>query len=113
MSSKNKSLTPMHEQLYNMLGVGKENAQTRNMLAVRMGCTDRTVRKMIEDLSSNGLVVCNVQDGVGYYKPNSVEDYEAIIKIETARANAIRRKVSGVKLGLYEFLMNHEEQGEC
>lgn len=107
-----KGLTPAHEQLYNMLGEGKENAQSRTMLAIRMGCTDRRVRKLIEELSTCGLVVCNVQDGAGYYKPNSEEDFRAIIKLETARARALRKKVFGVKLGLYEFLKAQEGAAE-
>ena len=112
MSDKINGLTHAHEQLYNLLGEGKENAQTRTMLAIRMGCTDRRVRKLIEELSTCGLVVCNVQDGAGYYKPNTEEDYEAIIKLETARARALRKKVFGVKLGLYEFLKAQEERAE-
>lgn len=109
MNEKINDLTEKHAQLYNIIGEGKENAQTRRALALRMGCGERTIRKLIEDLSTTGLVVCNVQDGVGYYKPNKAEDFEAMINIETSRAEALLAKIYGIKLGFYEFLRTHKE----
>lgn len=109
MNSKRKNLTPEHEQLYNTLDFGKQNGQSKTLLQIRTGFSERRIRKLIEELSTNGLVVCNDQDGKGYYKPDTVEDFETYIKIETSRANALRRKVYGIKSALNEFLIEHKE----
>ena len=48
-----KKLTEMEiftSALYNALGVGHKNAQTRRELCKRLGCSDRMLRKGIEIL---------------------------------------------------------------
>ena len=108
MNEKLTDLTPKHEALYNILGEGKENGLSKKVLVLRTGYPERKIRKLIEELNAAGLVVCNMQDGAGYYKPSTVEDYEAMINIETSRADALREKIYGIKLGMYEYLRKNE-----
>lgn len=110
MNTKRKSLTDMHEFLYSVIGTGRENAQSKSMLQIKTGYDERIIRKLIEELSTNGLVVCNLQDGKGYYKPDTLEDYDTVIKIESSRANALRRKVYGIKTARNTFLKTHGEE---
>ena len=49
------------------IGIGRENAVTREQLCTMTGLPDRTVRKLIADARNNGEVIINAQDGAGYY----------------------------------------------
>lgn len=51
--------------LYNALGVGHKNAQTRRELCKRLGCSDRMLRKGIEILRLDYAILTR-DDGKGY-----------------------------------------------
>lgn len=108
MKDKLMDLTPKHETLYNILGEGRENGLSKKVLVLKTGYPERKIRKLIEELNAAGLVVCNMQDGAGYYKPSTLEDYEAMINIETSRADALREKIYGIKLGMFEYIRTQE-----
>lgn len=68
-----KKLTEMEiftSALYNALGVGHKNAQTRRELCKRLGCSDRMLRKGIEILRLDYAILSR-DDGKGYYLPGS------------------------------------------
>lgn len=55
---------------------GKKNAVTRAELASKLGVCDRTMREWVETARSDGLPICNDQDGKGYYQPETPEEIE-------------------------------------
>lgn len=48
--------------------VGKENAVSRQFLSLLLGTSDREMRKAINAARRDGHVICNTQDGRGYFR---------------------------------------------
>ena len=78
-----KKVTPQMElftsALYNALGVGHKNAQTRKELCKRLRCDDRMLRDGIEVLRAD-YAVLNRDDGKGYYLPEETDSGRADTK---------------------------------
>ena len=58
--------------VYNALGVGHQNAQTRRELCQKLHCGDRSLRRAIEALRRN-YAILSKDDGKGYYLPETSE----------------------------------------
>ncbi len=101
---KKRPLTDAHDLLYRVLLKGHAHAISKASLVIITGLSERKVRQYIEDLNANGKVVCNLQDGKGYYLPETEDDYVAMIKLTASRANALYRKNAGVKMAYERFL---------
>lgn len=69
--------------------VGKENAISRKTLVALTGLTDRKCRQLIEDERAKGTVICNLQNGKGYFLPETTKDYLAQFNINKSRAMSI------------------------
>lgn len=54
--------------VYNALGIGRENAQTRQELCQKLRCGDRSLRRAIEALRQEYPILTQ-DDGRGYYLP--------------------------------------------
>jgi DNA-binding GntR family transcriptional regulator len=68
---------------------GRKNAVTRSELARLAGVSDRRMRKAIEDLRNEGYLICNLQDGKGYFIAESEQDLKSQFAINNARAMSI------------------------
>lgn len=97
MNTKRKRLTDEHLDLYGLLEFGRSGAKRLDELASLMGISERKVRALIEDLTVNEKVVCNLQNGKGYFKPQTDDDYEAMIKLTAHRAHSLLRKKYALK----------------
>ena len=89
---------------YAVLGMiprGKQNAIRRAKLAAKAGLNDRTVRKIIEKLRRY-YIICNDQDGRGYYRPGDQDDVRRYYDQEYARALAILRHLKAAR-GLLNY----------
>ncbi len=87
--------------VYNALGVGHTNAQTRRQLCQKLHCGDRTLRRAIEALRRDYAILSR-DDGHGYYLPETTEEGREETKqwlkrqgsriksIKTAQAGAMR-----------------------
>jgi len=106
MNSKRKKLTDDHRALYLLIPEGRENAYPLNFLCEMMGASERVIRQMIEDLTTNGCVVCNLQNGKGYFRPTTDDDFEAMIKLSASRAKSLLRKEYAIKKALERFKYN-------
>ena len=106
MNSKRNKLTADHKALYLVIPEGRENAYKGSVLASVMGCDERRIRQMIEDLTVNGNIVCNLQNGKGYYRPVSEEDIDAMLKLTASRAYSLLRKKYALKRALERFHYN-------
>lgn len=89
------------------IGTGKDHATSRKTLVKSTGKSDRAVRSMIACARASGHIICNLQDGAGYYIPNDANDIKSQFLINQSRALAIlsqqqplRKKLTemGVKL---------------
>ncbi len=71
------------------IGVGKDNAVTRQQLCAVTGLPDRTVRKLIAQARTEGEVICNAQDGRGYYITDDVKELQHQYLANHSRAMSI------------------------
>lgn len=72
---------------------GRENAIKRSTLRDLIGVTDVEMRRMIGEVRKETPII-NLQDGNGYYRPNTKEDLERYIMQEKARAESILKNVN-------------------
>ena len=72
---------------------GKENAVKREDLAQLLQMNDRTVRELLEELRDAGVMVCNDQDGKGYYLSNNLDDVERQYRRDRARALSVLKRL--------------------
>jgi len=79
---------------------GRKNAVKRADLVNMIGLSDRLVRKLIEDARQSGVIIINMQDGRGYYRPEKREDLEYYIRQEEGRAKSIHRNLKAAKKAL-------------
>ena len=86
--------SPMTEKLQAAIPFGRKNAMSRTALAIKMGLTDRGLRKAIEIARREGLLVMNASDGAGYFQSVDLDDVQRQYWQDTARAMTIlaRRK---------------------
>ena len=66
--------------------------------------TDRDLRRAIERARQEGMVICNAQDGNGYFLPNTYEELDAQEKRNTSRAIAILRQNKFIRRRKKEML---------
>lgn len=65
----------------------------RRLYCERTGArTDRDLRRAIERARQEGMIICNAQDGNGYFLPNSYEDLDRQERRNTNRALSILRQ---------------------
>ena len=96
-----KKLTEMEiftSALYNALGVGHKNAQTRRELCKRLRCSDRMLRNGIEILRIDYAILSR-DDGKGYYLPEITDagraDARRWARRQERRVEAIRTAQAG------------------
>lgn len=71
---------------------GRENAVSRSYLAKVVGKDDRKVRRMIEEARAAGALICNDQDGKGYWISEDPKEWLAQYRQDTARAMRILKR---------------------
>ena len=106
MRKKKSRITEEHMAMYNLIPLGKEHAITKDVLQLWTGLSERLVRQYCEDLTCNELVVCNLQNGKGYFRPLNEDDYIAALKLTESRANSLKRKAYGIKSALKRFYID-------
>lgn len=82
----------MKSNIAALIPEGRANAVTRAYLRTMTGMSDRAVRKEIEQLRSEGLLICNNSDGYGYYISNDLEELKQQYQADTARALSILKR---------------------
>lgn len=81
-------LSDREEIVLDAIPFGKDRAVTREYLTAKTGLPDRQVRKAIEEIRRNHIVL-NDQDGKGYYRSYDLDDIERFYRQERARALAV------------------------
>ena len=78
--------------LLRYLEIGKDKAKTREQLCELSGLCDRVVRKEIEALRDEGIIIINDQDGKGYYISEDINEMQKQYRQNQARAMSILRQ---------------------
>lgn len=79
-------------EILDYIGIGKNNAVTRKQLETLTGQSDRVNRRQIEDLRAQGEIICNDQDGKGYYLPETLDEVHRAYKQGRNRALSILKQ---------------------
>ena len=106
-----KKLTEMEiftSALYNALGVGHKNAQTRRELCKRLGCSDRMLRKGIEILRLDYAILTR-DDGKGYYLPETTDAGRADAKRWSKRQDRRVQAIRAAQAGALKFATGWKE----
>ena len=92
-------------QITDYIGIGQENAVTREQLQIRSGIKDdRKIRKLIEQARFEGIPIINNQDGSGYYITNDPEELERYIRQECKRALSGLGKHKRMREGVRQYV---------
>ena len=76
---------------------GKENAISREVLARRLGLTDRQTRKLIEEARDRGELICNDGDGEGYYLACDLGQIERQYRKDRSRALSVLKRLKTMR----------------
>lgn len=83
----------MEVDIVKYIPFGRENAIGRAELAMKVGCSDRTMRDLINTARKREVIV-NIQNGSGYYRPTENDVGE--VKIFSG-LQPVRKFLNGVK----------------
>lgn len=89
-------------ELMDLLGVGRETAITRRELCMKMGLSDRMVRREIERARNEGVLIVNAQDGEGYYISEDVVELRRQYQANFHRAMSILRQQKHLRMKIEE-----------
>lgn len=79
----------MKHEIVSRIPLGSKNAKDRFALAEEFGVSDRVMRQMIEDARRDGILICNDNDGRGYYIAESIDEIERQYNRDKARALSV------------------------
>ena len=95
-------------KITDFIGIGRENAVTREQLAATLGISDRRVRRLIADARHKGVPIINMQDGKGYYISEDPKELRRQYAANQHRALAILRQQRYIRKKITEAEMKGE-----
>ena len=81
---------------------GHELGNDAYMISIMTRIPERQVRNYIEDLRNAGHLICNRQDGRGYFLAESDEDIDRQYRQDCARAVSILRRIKPFRRAIKE-----------
>lgn len=75
----------MYDDIVKYIPYGRENAISRDDLAIKVGCSDRIMRDLISKARKKTVII-NIQNGSGYYRPTE-NDMEDVLKYKHQEEN--------------------------
>lgn len=85
--------------IINYIPKGRNNAISRTSLRIQTGLSDRAMREEISQARRYNCII-NLQNGAGYYIPDTDEEIQRFILQETRRAKSIFWCLKGAKKAL-------------
>jgi biotin operon repressor len=85
-----------------LLMFGHENARTRREISDKTGYSDRVVWEIIEIARDNGWLICNDQDGRGYYLGWTADEIERQYRRDRGRALSVLKRLKPFRHRLRE-----------
>ena len=99
------------ENLVKYIGVGKEHATTLLALTWLTGEPERQIRKEIARLREEGDLICNEQDGRGYYYATELDEVLKQYKQDRSRFLSIAKRIKAARRILKRAGLLDEEKG--
>ncbi len=93
----------MRARVLSCLMHGQDLANDRSWIAMHLGMSDRTVRQMIEELRNEGHLICNSQDGRGYFIAETDAEIARQYRQDCARAMSILRRIKPFRRAMKEI----------
>lgn len=84
-----KEANPIIFTAVKLLRKGHENARPIRELSRELTLTERVIREMLEGARAQGVLVCNEQDGKGYYLAETLDDIERQYRRDYRRAMSL------------------------
>lgn len=103
----------MYDDIVKYIPYGRENAISRDDLAIKVGCSDRIMRDLISKARKKTVII-NIQNGSGYYRPTE-DDMEDVLKYKHQEENRAT-EVFGNLQPVREFIRKYgkgKEKRKC
>lgn len=84
--SNERTREELKETVLLQIGTGKKLSRTEEWISALTGIHERLVRKLIEELRGDGHLICNDQDGEGYYIAESIDEVRRQYARDRSRA---------------------------
>lgn len=76
---------------------GRENAITREALAMKLCMTDRRVRSLIAEARDRGELILNACDGAGYYISDDLSEIHVQYLVDKSRALSVLKRLKTMR----------------
>lgn len=100
----------MKNKVLSCLKHGRDLANTRQWISMHTGIHDRKVRELIEELRNEGYLICNLQNGSGYYLAETTEEILQQYRQDCNRAMSILRRIKPFRHALLEAAAEESDQ---
>lgn len=84
-------------KIEDFLMTGKENAVSRDWLAVRLNLPDRTIRRLIQEARDRGVLIMNAGDGSGYYISDDIGEIHRQYRTDRSRALSVLKRLKTMR----------------
>ena len=98
--SSQELMEAMAEDLVKKIPSGQANAVTRAELARLTQLPDRQLRELLEIARDKGHLICNDQDGRGYYLAETIDEIESQYRRDHTRALSILKRLKPFRRAL-------------
>ena len=93
------------------IGYGAEAGITLSELVKVSGCTEREVRRDIEQARCEGEFIINMQNSTGYFRTDDLDELERYKRIETARGGSLFRRIKVLEKTIDELRQEAQYDG--
>lgn len=98
------------EEVLACLEYGSRNAKDRYQISNQTGIQDRHVRRLIEELRGDGYLICNAQNGKGYYLAETPAEILRQYRQDHSRAMSILKRMKTFRHALIEAAAEENNQ---
>lgn len=95
--------------VFNAIGVGKKNATSRRILVEKTGYSDRLIRKAIEALRHDHVIL-NMDNGSGYYIPADTQQGQREAAAWVSRQNRRIRSIKAATKAAVDFSKTNDKE---
>ena len=100
-----------NDSVLELIGTGKDHATPILRLVWNSGLNERAVRKAIQELRQDGHLICNEQNGKGYYIATELEEIRKQYTQDRNRFLAVAKRIKTERRILRDAGLLDEEEG--
>lgn len=97
-----------YPEVYNLLGKGHKNAVPLKTLMAFTGTSGSNIRLMIEKMVESGIPIVNLEDGKGYFIPETPEEVHIARRKKYSRAKKLLKSCYHLKKAETNLLYTSE-----